>query len=1063
MNAANKAFERQDYSSSEYYYKFLFDRVEQYDRFRKKLDKDRWDGFDPVDLQFRHAYSLWELNEYDGALRALRKVLADPAALPRYHVAHFFIADALHHQRYVGDSLSAVEASIDDYQLFLDRSRYPAGTVFHLQHAFEYYDSLSAHAERDLDWALEIRDQALGEIDTQYIEVVKTYVANDSLDTEDNRAIRDTFFAQSRRIFANECFEFFHLDSFINSPYGDFGAVLLNPNTLLFTTFEESIRRRVGHPDRTRFNEVYNVLREKLQAPEAGPFQLEKRMAPVADPDSINHRDFLPLDLRTYHTGMVALSPDKDSLYYAQCEYVGKTFRIRCDIYRKNWLPLDSTWSKGVPLKDINLDSVSTEMPSWGKVDGRASLIFASDREDETGLGLRDIYYAHPDSNGGFGPVQKLQVASTIGDDVSPFYHWKTGRLFFSTDGLKTLGGLDVHMTHQSDGVWQEPVNLEYPVNSTYNDFSYYQNESGHVGLLASDRLGSRLVDNQIAPCCPDLWQVNYSLDLKATIRIFNEKPDPDTLLAGSSLRIFEEGLDQPLFEGEVEPGTLQLRLDYGKNYTFYASKVGFEPDSGSIKLEGFFPLAKDCVSDTLLDLHLRPEEFRIRVEVVDARLDDFILDFVDLDYQQQDSISQRQVVLAPVATASQQRDSGFYLFELPDPGFTADGKFTTTVDLNASDPNDFFFPGQSVDRLHRSQFRDVAGDPYMHEALIRLPLCPDTTVTSLYFNHDRPIRVGGDIRVDTVPYGLSIDRYDLTFERYLAELEGPGIQERLAAQLAGDRNIPPTTLRNLPPDKRELFRDSVFAELKDAEKMISFFGGRVKENFEKLNQRLNVISAYLNRGEKVVIQLSGFTSPTGGSGYNHFLSKRRINSVRQYMESILKDQLRANLGDLVNQGALQWDTIPRGEGNVRIDMQGYLEENAPSFAQDEDFIDALVGIADSTGNVLRRRGVLPALGRRIEMNFFVVDEAGNKRVCPFDLPARQNRVSRRMRSPAQTQPKPQQRETPGTRGGPHYTRTGKLRFSPLEQLAGQVRVTLPWNLARAHREEESLLIPSDK
>jgi hypothetical protein len=713
-----------------------------------------------------------------------------------------------------------------------------------------------------------------------------------------------------------------------------------------------------------------------------------------------------------------------------------------------------------VRLKGINLDSASTEMPTWGQVDGRACLIFASDREDETGLGLRDIFYAHPDSAGGFGPVQKLEVASTIGDDVSPFYHWKTGRLFFSTDGLKTLGGLDVHFTRQEESVWQEPVNLEYPVNGTYNDLFYYQNASGHVGLLASDRLGSRLVDNEVAPCCPDLWQINYSLDLDATIRIFNEKPDPDTLLAGSFLEVFEEGLEQPLFEGEVEAGTLRIRLEYGKNYAFRASKLGFEPDSGSIRLEDFFPLGSDCVSDTLLDLHLKPEEFRIRVEVVDARLDDFILDFIDLDYQQQDSISRHQVMLDPMATASQRRDSGFYLFELPDPGFLADGNFTTTVNLNGTDPNAFFFPGQTLEILHRSQFRDVPGDPYMHEARVRLPLCPDTTVTPLYFNHDRPIRVGGNILTDTIPYGLSLDRYDVTYRRYLAELEAPGIRERLASQLAGDRNISPVTLRNLPAEKRELFRDSVFAQLKEADRMISFFGGRIKENFERLNQRLNIISAYLNRGEKVVVQLFGFTSPTGGSGYNHFLSKRRINSVREYMESILEDQLTADLATLVRQGNLRWDTIPRGEGNVRADMRGYLEENAPQFAGDEDFIDALVGIADSTGNVLRRKGVLPALGRRIEMNFYVLNEKGERLVCPLPRP---DRISGWLPSPGKGVLKSARKERPERKSPPFRTDPIAPSVSRPRLQEAESRPPLSPDSPRSTRQETEVRIRIDK
>jgi len=40
-----------------------------------------------------------------------------------------------------------------------------------------------------------------------------------------------------------------------------------------------------------------------------------------------------------------------------------------------------------------------------------------------------------------------------------------------SSDGLAGLGGLDIYKTYAVHGFWKTPVNIGYPLNSSFDDF----------------------------------------------------------------------------------------------------------------------------------------------------------------------------------------------------------------------------------------------------------------------------------------------------------------------------------------------------------------------------------------------------------------------------------------------------------------------------------------------------------------------------------------------------------------------------------------------------------------
>src|SRR5690606_8570703 len=62
--------------------------------------------------------------------------------------------------------------------------------------------------------------------------------------------------------------------------------------------------------------------------------------------------------------------------------------------------------------------------------------------------------------------------------------------LYFASNGHQGMGGLDIFMSKQFDGVYSKPLNLGETINSEMDDFGYLLNEKDDTGYFASNRTG---------------------------------------------------------------------------------------------------------------------------------------------------------------------------------------------------------------------------------------------------------------------------------------------------------------------------------------------------------------------------------------------------------------------------------------------------------------------------------------------------------------------------------------------------------------------------------------------
>jgi outer membrane protein OmpA-like peptidoglycan-associated protein len=148
----------------------------------------------------------------------------------------------------------------------------------------------------------------------------------------------------------------------------------------------------------------------------------------------------------------------------------------------------DGVWKPSTPLNK-NVNTKFWESHASISSDGKA-LYFASNRND--GLGETDIWYSLKDASGNWGPAKNIgKTINTELNEDCPFITADGNRLYFSSQGHKTMGGYDIfYSTKTADNIWSEPVNLGYPVNTTDDDIFFEPAENGKYAYISRFQQG---------------------------------------------------------------------------------------------------------------------------------------------------------------------------------------------------------------------------------------------------------------------------------------------------------------------------------------------------------------------------------------------------------------------------------------------------------------------------------------------------------------------------------------------------------------------------------------------
>lgn len=184
--------------------------------------------------------------------------------------------------------------------------------------------------------------------------------------------------------------------------------------------------------------------------------------------------------------GAQTIKVDGSIMYFTACNRPGG--KGRCDIYSS--IKENGKWSEPLNLNSP-VNSADWEAQPSISADGK-TLYFVSNRSG--GFGQKDIWYTNLNEYGTWSSPQNLGVnINSAGQEQSPFIHPDNKTLYFASDGIIGMGGFDLYkVTLNEDGTWNEPMNLGYPINTTYDEIGLIVNAVGDMAYFSSDRLSNR-------------------------------------------------------------------------------------------------------------------------------------------------------------------------------------------------------------------------------------------------------------------------------------------------------------------------------------------------------------------------------------------------------------------------------------------------------------------------------------------------------------------------------------------------------------------------------------------
>lgn len=286
------------------------------------------------------------------------------------------------------------------------------------------------------------------------------------------------------------------------------------------------------------------------------------------------------------HEGTAAFSTDGDEMFFTRCIAPGQREDAFCGLYQAK--KVSGSWGLARKLAFVK-PGVNYLHPALS-ADGK-KLYFSSLQED--GWGGYDIYVANRKADGNWeDPILMNRAINTQGNEQFPTLDADT--LYFSSDGLQGMGGLDIFRTHPlPNGRYSAPKNLKNPINSGADDFAYTilrregtGKDATVTGFFSTSRPGGEGSDDIyryekriLPPPPPDPTPIEYKnvLDVYVVEKIYEDPGNPDSRVLGRrpvpNASIIASIGEQSRTVNANEEGKLSLVLVDDQQYNFRAER----------------------------------------------------------------------------------------------------------------------------------------------------------------------------------------------------------------------------------------------------------------------------------------------------------------------------------------------------------------------------------------------------------------------------------------------------------------------------------------------------------
>jgi outer membrane protein OmpA-like peptidoglycan-associated protein len=247
----------------------------------------------------------------------------------------------------------------------------------------------------------------------------------------------------------------------LNSKGSDFGVAKLNDKLVFASNRIDEKQSFIEGINNKEFSDLY------LAKPNVGSYFYDQ---PELMKGPINS---------AFNNGTFTHAPGKNWALITQC----KKNPDLCSIYK-----ITQEGDKWTNLENVKIDLPEFNYGHPSLTSDGKTVYFASDRP-LTGKKGENIWKATYDTytNSFHKMVPVPGNVNTDGDEVFPFI-LNDSILLYASTGLVGMGGLDIYKSVIKDGVFGDPVNLGFPVNSTADDFSIIVNNNLRGGYFCSNR-----------------------------------------------------------------------------------------------------------------------------------------------------------------------------------------------------------------------------------------------------------------------------------------------------------------------------------------------------------------------------------------------------------------------------------------------------------------------------------------------------------------------------------------------------------------------------------------------
>ena len=355
--------------------------------------------------------------------------------------------------------------------------------------------------------------------------------------------------------------------------YGSFGGMLTNDNTFYFTSSRNKARKTYG-ADEQPYLDIYTATYNAN-----GTFS---EPVPLSD---INSK---------WHEGTVAVTADGNTMYFSSESFKEKKQFERDkennlkvgQVYLYKATKQNGKWVEGDALP-FNDKTYSSSAPALSK-DGKW-LYFSSDREGSLG-GSSDIWKVEIKGGNSYGePVNLGTKINTEGREDYPYID-DDGRLFFSSNGHKGFGALDVfYIDEKKDN---EVKNVGLPVNSGKDDFAFTFNKEKNIGFFSSNREAGKDGGN-----IDKLYSATPVCGVEAIVYVKDEETGQP--IASAKVAILDEKNNVIETRTAGADGKVSYNVDCDRAYTIQAIAEGYESNT--------FPVAKTKGGTVNVAANLKP------------------------------------------------------------------------------------------------------------------------------------------------------------------------------------------------------------------------------------------------------------------------------------------------------------------------------------------------------------------------------------------------------------------------------------------------------------------------